>query len=89
MAKTPCKHMRFDAGVAVNRLEDTGKFNLDVRVSCLECGLPFQFLGLEAGLNLGGAAVSLDGEEARLAIAPKGSVPTPFALLHGSPKAFN
>jgi hypothetical protein len=36
--------------------------------------MPFRFIGLPAGLDLNGAAVSADACEARLAIAPKGEV---------------
>lgn len=80
-----CKHMNFDACVSVARLEDSGQFLAHVKVECLECKLPFQFLGLPLGLELQGAAMSVDGQEARLAIAPVGSVPQPLdkALLRG------
>lgn len=69
-----CEHMNFEADVTVNRLEDTGRFNADVRIVCAECRIPFRFIGLQAGVDLNGAAVSVDGTEARLAIAPKGEV---------------
>lgn len=65
-----CKHPNVNASVVVNRLEDSGRFCADVRIACASCGLPFRFLGLPAGLNLNGAAVSPDGTEARLAIVP-------------------
>lgn len=76
-----CKHMSFSANVAVNRIEDVGRFAADVTIKCADCGLPFQFLGLEPGLKRDGAAVSVDGLEARLAIAPKGKVLTPLQVL--------
>lgn len=72
-----CEHPDFIANVTVNRLEDTGGFHADVRIQCAVCNLPFQFLGLPGGLLLDGAAVSVDGTEARLAIAPQTTV---FAL---------
>jgi hypothetical protein len=75
---TDCKHDQFDCEVTVNRLEDTGRFNADVRIKCLQCGTPFRFIGLPCGLDLNGAAVSIDGCEARLAVAPKGEVLTPL-----------
>lgn len=79
-----CEHKDFNAKVAVNRLEDSGKFNADVAISCSQCGLPFQFLGLTAGLNLSGAAVSIDGLEARLAICPQGAQQSPIQqMMHG------
>lgn len=63
-----CEHHNFSAQVNVNRLEESGRFNADVRIQCAECGEPFRFLGLPAGIDLNGAAVSVCGTEARLAI---------------------
>ena len=65
-----CQHEHFAASVTVNRLEDVRKFAADVTIRCTDCNTPFRFLGLPAGLRMGGAAVSFDGTEARLAIAP-------------------
>ena len=73
-----CKHMNFNATVTVNRLEDSGRFMAEVRIHCTECNLPFQFMGLEPGVDLGGARVSLDGLEANLAICPQGKAPSPM-----------
>ena len=73
--------MNFAANVAVNRLENVGRFAADVTIKCAECGLPFQFLGLEPGVKMDGAAVSVDGLEGRFAIAPKGKVLTPMQVL--------
>lgn len=70
--------MDFKVSVVVNRLVDTGKFCADVRIECAECHLPFQFLGLSIGLDLNGAAMSVDGQVAHLAVAPAGSVPQPL-----------
>lgn len=74
-----CEHKEFLAHVTVNRLEDSGRFNADIRVRCTECGMAFRFLGLKPGLDLDGAAVSADGLEARLAIAPADKAPWPIA----------
>lgn len=71
------------AEVGVAYLEDTGRFSADVRIKCAECGLPFQFIGLPLGLNLNGAAMSVDGQEARIAIAPVGRVMHPLEGLSG------
>lgn len=73
-----CTHMNFRAAVEVARLEDSGRFMAHVRVICAECGLPFQFNGLETGIDLNGARVGVDGLEARLSISPQGSVPSPL-----------
>lgn len=82
-----CKHMNFDAQVGVARLEDSGRFSAEIRVHCVDCGKPFQFLGLEPGCNLDGANVSMDGLEARIAICPEGARPNPFhKMVHGTGK---
>lgn len=78
-----CKHMNFDANCRVARLEDSGRFMLEVRVACADCGQPFQFAGLQPGLNFSGATVSLDGLEANLAIYPEGQQPNPLQKLMG------
>ena len=81
--KTICKHLNFDARCRVARLEDTGRYMLEVKVSCAECSTPFQFAGLPPGLNFDGATVSLDGLEANLAIYPEGQQPNPLQKLMG------
>jgi hypothetical protein len=78
-----CKHESFVCEVDVNRLEDEHRFQADVRVRCAQCSVPFRFIGLPAGLDLNGAAVSVDGTEGRFAIAPKGEVVTPLEGVGG------
>lgn len=79
-----CAHMNFEAACAVARIEDTGRFDIEVKVRCSDCGTQFQFLGLEPGYNPNGANVSIDGEAARLAILPRGAVPNPLQrMVHG------
>lgn len=78
-----CEHESFEADVAVARMPSVEggpikRYQADVRIKCAQCGLPFRFIGLPAGCDLNGAAVSIDGTEARLAIAPKGEVLTPL-----------
>jgi len=75
-----CKHEDFEARVEVNRLEDIGRFQADVTISCLNCGKPFQFIGLPGGLNFTGATCSVDGTEARLNIMP---MDEPLPLISG------
>lgn len=77
----PCAHMEFAAEVRVARLEDIGGFNAEVRIRCADCNRPFQFLGLQPGIDLAGARVSLDGLEANLAISPEGVKPNPLQRL--------
>lgn len=81
-----CEHRNFEANVNVNRIEDVGRFAADVSIRCADCGVPFRFLGLPSGVDLNGAAVSVNGEEARLAIAPRGEVAT--VLEEDTPAGF-
>lgn len=81
-----CGHESFLGSVAVARLshEEDGPitgFMADVRIECAQCGRPFQFLGLPAGLNTQGATVSVDGLEARLGICPEGEEPSPLDCI--------
>lgn len=84
-----CAHHNFQATVRVARLEDSGRFMAEVRIGCTDCDLPFQFLGLEPGLDLNGARVSIDGLEANIAICPLGQQASPLdsiAINFGAPK---
>lgn len=76
-----CPHEIFEAKVNVNRLSDSGRFSADVTIKCTQCGEPFRFLGLPAGLDMDGAAVSSDGTEARLAI---GTAETVANIMDGN-----
>lgn len=76
----PCKHELFCASVSVNRLnrEDGGPivaYTADVRVSCHQCGQPFEFFGLPVGYSAYRPAVSLDGQELRVPLVVPGTVP--------------
>lgn len=73
-----CAHMNFKANVKVARLEDMKQFSAEICIECAECGRKFQFLGLQPGIDLQGARVSVDGLEARLAISPEGEQPSPL-----------
>jgi hypothetical protein len=69
-----CLHENFDSRVGIHRLVDdagllTG-FQAEITLKCSECDQPFVFLGLPVGLSLDGAAVSIDGQELRVACAP-------------------
>src|SRR3970040_489271 len=73
-----CLHMNFAANVVVARLvKEEGSLNAkefvaDVTIHCADCQHPFVFLGLPSGYSLDGPTVSVDGLEARLAVAPQG-----------------
>jgi hypothetical protein len=73
--------MNFHSHVVINRIEDTGRFMADVTIKCLDCGEPFQFIGLQPGLNMNGATVSIDGLEARMAILPNSQAMSPLERM--------
>jgi hypothetical protein len=70
--KEPCTHPDFEAHISVNRFEDSGRFNVEVRVLCRACREPFRFLGLDAGLSWEQPRVSVDGLELRAPLEPQG-----------------
>jgi len=83
-----CEHENFDVAATINRMSevDNGpikRYQADIRIVCAECKLPFRFVGLPIGLDLTGAAVSVDGEEGRFAILPRGEVITPLDGVGG------
>jgi hypothetical protein len=77
-----CKHnVRHNVDTRIACLEDSGGFMAEIRITCGDCGKPFQFLGLEPGLDLQGARVSIDGLEANIAIAPEGAKTNPLQRM--------
>ena len=86
-ASDGCKHVNLHGHLHITHLEDIGRYTADVRVHCKDCGLPFRFIGLPAGLDLDGATVSVDGTEVRFAMAPKGEVVP--ELEGGTPSGFS
>ena len=81
-----CLHEDFRAEVGVHRLTSSEQgpvtgYMSEVRIWCAQCGLPFEFQGIEPGINLRGATVSIDNQEAHLAIVPHGTEPTPLDII--------
>lgn len=83
-APTPCEHEDFAAVVEINRItgDDGGPvigYSADIKVNCLHCGEPFQWMGLEAGMQPHRPMCSVDGT---LLVAPlrPASAPEGFGL---------
>lgn len=72
-----CRHKDFAASVAVQRLEDIGRFVAEVQVCCAQCGLAFSFLGLPHAITVERPSVSIDATTASLPIEP-GAKPIPL-----------
>ena len=68
-----CEHKDFVAVVVVQRMEDTKAFFAEIRVKCAQCDLPFEFIGVKAGLSGAEPRCSLDAQELTAPIRPKGS----------------
>lgn len=74
----PCPHMNFNASVNVFRLTDSKDetkvigYTTEIRVNCAECGLPFEFIGVDAGMMPSKPMASVDAQELRAPIRPKG-----------------
>jgi len=73
-----CAHENFTATVKVNRLTKSDSdptviaHSADIRINCVECGLPFEFIGVDAGMMPSKPMVSVDAQELRAPIRPKG-----------------
>ncbi len=71
-----CAHENFQANVGVHRLSDEpdgpiNRYSADITIKCRDCGEPFQFIGVKAGLSFAEPMVGIDGEELRCPIGPK------------------
>jgi hypothetical protein len=69
-----CDHRSFSASVIVNRFGNDEKYIVEVQAHCNDCEMPLKFLGLPMGLDMNGAAVSVDRQEARLAAEVGGTI---------------
>jgi hypothetical protein len=68
-----CEHENFAANVQVNRITDIKRFTADITVKCVDCGIPFEFVGVEeCGLSYNHPTVNPSAQELRIPIKPKG-----------------
>jgi hypothetical protein len=52
-------------------------YTAEIRIKCRECGLPFEFIGVEAGMSCEKPMASVDAQELRAPIRPKGCLLMP------------
>lgn len=77
----PCPHENFDAFVDVNRLtaSDTDPtvvgYSADIKVCCRDCGEPFRWTGVPAGLSPREPMCSVDEIELRAPLRPASADP--------------
>lgn len=75
-----CKHENFRVAANVARLlknlddAEPSAFVAEIGITCLDCGTPFEFLGVPMGYHPGNTRVSVDGLALNAAIKPKGAV---------------
>lgn len=77
-----CDHLRFKVNAEVNRLTEANEvtvigYTADIRINCMDCGLPFEFIGVDAGMMPNKPMASVDAQELRAPIRPKGSLLLP------------
>lgn len=76
-----CLHENFDAYVEVNRVTASDNdptvvgYHADIKVNCHDCGEPFRWLGVRAGMSPRSPMCSLDETELRAPIRPASSDP--------------
>lgn len=76
MPPDKCSHQNFHSKVEVFRLtrregSPVEDFMAEIRIKCLDCGLPFRFLGLGFGLSFDKPRLSPDALELRAPIEPE------------------
>ena len=65
-----CSHEMFVYKTTLHKVRNQRNFVVCLSVSCDECKMRFRFMGLPVGLDFGGASVSENGFQVRLAITP-------------------
>lgn len=68
-----CQHVNFTVFADINRIVDKGAFLAEIRIVCRDCNLPFEFVGVDAGLMFNRPMASPDAQELRAPVRPKGS----------------
>jgi len=76
----PCPHEDFEVWAEVGRLTDgeggpVDAYSASLKVNCTQCGEPFRWIGLQAGLKPDRPMVSVDETELRAPIRPASSDP--------------
>jgi hypothetical protein len=71
-----CDHKNFKAQVDVTRLtenDDLGKvigYRAEIEIHCMDCFMPFRFVGLPGGYLPDRPTISIEGTRARMPIKP-------------------
>ena len=73
--KEECKHFHFNANVNVFRLTETeggevANYSCDVDIKCVQCGIPFEFIGVPCGDSKKQPMSNIDFTKLRAPIRP-------------------
>lgn len=84
-----CPHTHFEADVSVHRLTDEASdivrnFIAEVSVRCTDCGVPFHFIGADAGHSFARPTVNVGATTLHAPIAP-GVAPLPDLISYEAP----
>lgn len=74
----PCSHAAFEGELEVNRLvrdSEVVAYVVDVRVRCRDCGEPFRWSGVQAGMSPARPMCSADETELHAPIRPASADP--------------
>lgn len=69
--RSECTHESFLVDAKIARVLDVGKFVAEIRICCQDCGEPFRFVGVPAGVSYARPMVSIDGLELNAPIEPE------------------
>ena len=71
-----CKHINFISHTSVARLTDQDDeekiigYSANIKIRCIHCGIPFEFIGVPGGYSPGQPMVNFDSTELRAPIKP-------------------
>lgn len=70
-----CQHEQFECMAKVGRLTDgdngpVAGYTADIRIRCIQCGIPFEFIGVPGGYSPAQPMVNFDATELRAPIKP-------------------
>jgi hypothetical protein len=77
-----CAHENFSTKVGIHRMSaveggPVTNFTADIAIHCVDCNMPFEFIGVAVGLSGAQPMTSVDGQELRAPIKPAGSIKPP------------
>ena len=69
-----CTHESFRVDAKIARVLDVGKFVAEIQIRCQDCGEPFRFVGVPAGLSYAQPSCSI-GKNSRVgSMIPRNSI---------------